>query len=54
MYIGLHVQYNNYEQHRLDTTYYNLVIRYNLEKTPGYMFRPSFMYNTLYSIPVRA
>jgi hypothetical protein len=34
--------YNNYEQHRLDTTYYNLVIRYNLKKRPGYMFRPSF------------
>jgi hypothetical protein len=35
------VMNNNYEQHRLDTTYYNLVIRYNLKKTPGYMFRPS-------------
>jgi hypothetical protein len=33
--------YVNNEEHRLDTTYYNLVIRYNLKKTPGYMFRPS-------------
>jgi hypothetical protein len=32
---------NNNEQHRRDTTYYNSVIRYNLKKTPGYMFRPS-------------
>jgi hypothetical protein len=35
------LKYNNYEQHRLDTTYYNLVTRYNLKNTPGYMFRPS-------------
>jgi hypothetical protein len=33
--------YNNKEEHRLGTTYYNLVIRYNLKKTAGYMFRPS-------------
>jgi hypothetical protein len=31
----------NNEELRLDTTYYNLVIRYNLKKTPDYMFRPS-------------
>jgi hypothetical protein len=34
-------QYNNNEEHRPDTNYYNLVIRYNLKETPGYMFRPS-------------
>jgi hypothetical protein len=31
------------EQLRLDTTYYNLVIRYfNLKKSPGYIFRPFY------------
>jgi hypothetical protein len=40
----LPLHYNNYdnnEEHLLDTTYYNFVIRYNLKKTPGYKFRPS-------------
>jgi hypothetical protein len=32
---------SNNEEHRRDTTYYNLVIIYNLKKTPGYMFRSS-------------
>jgi hypothetical protein len=37
----LSLLFRNNEEHRRDTTYYNFVIRYNLKKTPGYMFRPS-------------